>query len=226
MEKSWVGWMLHVGLAQWTNAVPTCILRQKINETYDCSYQFFLKIACADLWKNSLYRRYHWSESTWVMMTPNISSSCFRHQALGMVWYWTFTMSYNLWWLYTCWCSFTSPHDLQVVNKFVASIEISPSKPFLGAEEPTDGFLHGDAPCGLHLGGTLWNHWFPQNGWFLSWKTLSKWMIWGVQLWSRNPEMFSPTPMPASQPEVWRSDIWRPKLSTFSSENTWRNSPF
>ena len=27
------------------NAVQTCILRQKINETYDCSYQFFLKIA-------------------------------------------------------------------------------------------------------------------------------------------------------------------------------------
>lgn len=148
----------------------------------------FLK-DCLRICENSLYRRYHWSESTWVMMTPNICSSCFKplrfRMFLGIfiienspIYH---DMRFNIWWLYTCWCSFTLPHDL--FNKFVASIEIPPSK--------------------------KWRRW-RANGWLSSWRC-TRW----IAPWRKvmKPGIFRHT----CKPEVWRSDIWRPKLCSEST---------
>ena len=32
----------------------------------------------------------------------------------------------------------------------------------------------------------------PQNGWFISWKTLLKWMIWGYHYFWKHPPIFKP----------------------------------
>ena len=85
--------------------------------------------------------------------------------------------------------------------------------PGIGITGRTFGTFKEIKRHGIHcepvfLGSNIWEFpktGVPQNGWFIKWKTLLKWMIWGYHYFREHPYIHCTPSILNSQVVLWRS---------------------